>query len=254
MLKTRVIPCLLLKNLGLVKTVGFKDPKYLGDPINIVKIFNDKEVDELVLLDISATTDGNKPQFSLIERIASECFMPLCYGGGVRSLDDMKILFGLGIEKVSMNSFALEKPTFIRAASGLFGNQSVIVSIDAERSGSGKYEVFTHSGRKATGLNPVELAVEMERQGAGELFVNSIDRDGSMRGYDIELIKMVSRAVNIPVVACGGAGKTQDLVDAVEKGGASAASAGSMFVFQGPHRAVLISYPSPIELRKAFKE
>ena len=254
MLKTRVIPCLLLKNLGLVKTVGFKDPKYLGDPINIVKIFNDKEVDELVLLDISATTDGNKPQFSLIERIASECFMPLCYGGGVRSLDDMKILFGLGIEKVSMNSFALEKPTFIRAAAGLFGNQSVIVSIDAERSGSGKYEVFTHSGRKATGLNPVELAVEMERQGAGELFVNSIDRDGSMRGYDIELIKMVSRAVNIPVVACGGAGKTQDLVDAVEKGGASAASAGSMFVFQGPHRAVLISYPSPIELRKAFKE
>jgi len=254
MLKTRVIPCLLLKNLGLVKTVGFKDPKYLGDPINIVKIFNDKEVDELVLLDISATTDGNKPQFSLIERIASECFMPLCYGGGVRSLDDMKILFGLGIEKVSMNSFALEKPTFIRAAAGLFGNQSVIVSIDAERSGSGKYEVFTHSGRKATGLNPVELAVEMERQGAGELFVNSIDRDGTMEGYDIELIKMVSRAVNIPVVACGGAGKTQDLVDAVEKGGASAASAGSMFVFQGPHRAVLISYPSPIELRKAFKE
>jgi len=238
----------------LVKTVGFKDPKYLGDPINIVKIFNEKEVDELVLLDISATTDGNKPQFSLIERIASECFMPLCYGGGVKSLDDMKILFGLGIEKVSMNSFALEKPTFIRAAASLFGSQSVIVSIDAKISGSGKYEVFTHSGRKASGLDPIKLAVEIERHGAGELFVNSIDRDGTMRGYDIELIKMVSRAVNIPVVACGGAGKTQDLVDAVEKGGASAASAGSMFVFQGPHRAVLISYPSQLELRNAFKE
>lgn len=189
MVRTRVIPCLLLRNRGLVKTVRFKDPKYLGDPINIVKIFNDKEVDELVFLDITATFENKKPPFQLMGKVASECFMPLCYGDGVRSLGDMKTLFRLGIEKVAVNSCAVENPTFIQAAADLFGSQSVIVSIDVKRTRWGKYEIFTHSGRKATGLDPIEFAVEMEKQGAGELLLNSIDRDGTMQGYDVELIK-----------------------------------------------------------------
>jgi cyclase len=254
MLRTRVIPCLLLSNLGLVKTIRFKDPKYLGDPINIIKIFNDKEVDELVFLDITATVEGKKPQFSLLEKIASECFMPLCYGGGIRSLDDMKSLFGLGIEKICVNSYTVEKPTFIRAASDFFGNQSIVVSIDVKKNNLGKYEIFTYNGKNATGLDPIEFAIEMEHQGAGELFLNSIDQDGTMEGYDIELIKQVSNAVSIPVVACGGAGEVQDLMDVIKKGGASAAGAGSIFVFQGPHRAVLVSYPTQQELKIVFNK
>lgn len=252
MIKTRVIPCLLLRNRGLVKTVKFKDPKYLGDPINVVKIFNDKEVDELVFLDITATVEKKRPPFDLLASIATECFMPLCYGGGVRNLDDMKTLFSLGIEKVALNSYAVENSTFVRAAADLFGSQSVIVSIDVKKSLLGKYKVFTHCGTVSTGLEPVKFAVEMEKQGAGELLLNSIDRDGMMQGYDLELIKQVSAAVGIPVVACGGAGKVQDLGEAVKSGGASAAGAGSIFVFQGPHRAVLISYPSPKELQGLF--
>jgi cyclase len=249
MIRTRVIPCLLLRNLGLVKTVRFRDPKYLGDPINIVKIFNDKEVDELVFLDITATVENKKPPFGLLEKIASECFMPLGYGGGVRSLEDMRTLFGIGIEKVSVNSYAVENPPFIRAAADLFGSQSVVVSMDVEKNRRGKYEVFTHSGQRATGLDPVKFAVEMEKQGAGELLLNSIDRDGTMQGYDLDLIKQVTGAASIPVIACGGASKVQDLAAVVKQGGASAAAAGSMFVFHGPHRAVLISYPSPKELQ-----
>lgn len=254
MLKTRVIPCLLLRNLGLVKTVRFKDPKYLGDPINIVKIFNDKEVDELVFLDITATVEHKKPPFELLAKITSECFMPLCYGGGVRGLEDMKTLFGLGIEKVAVNSYAVETPAFIKAAADLFGSQSVIASVDVKQNLLGRYEVFTYGGRRRTGLDPVKFAVKMEKYGAGELLLNSIDRDGTMQGYDLELIRRVSGAVSIPVVACGGAGKVQDLVDVTEKGGASAAAAGSLFVFQGPRRAVLISYPSPKELQGVFSE
>lgn len=254
MIKTRVIPCLLLRNLGLVKTVKFKSPKYLGDPINIVRIFNDKEVDELIFLDITATVEKRKPPFNLIEQIASECFMPLCYGGGVRCLEDMKVLFSLGVEKVSVNSYAVEQPTFIKVASDMFGSQSIIVSMDSKTNRLGKYEVFTHSGRKATSLDPVKFALQMEKQGAGEILLNSIDRDGMMQGYELELIRQVSGAVSIPVVACGGAGRFQHLGEAVEKGGASAAAAGSVFVFQGPHRAVLMSYPSPKDLQDIFQE
>jgi cyclase len=254
MIRTRVIPCLLLRNLGLVKTVRFKDPKYLGDPINIVKIFNDKEVDELVFLDITATAENKKPPFGLLEKIASECFMPLGYGGGVRSLEDMRTLFGIGIEKVSINSYAVENPAFIHAAADSFGSQSVVISMDVKKNRWSKYEVFTRSGQQPTGLDPVKFAVEMEKRGAGELLLNSIDRDGTMQGYDLDLIKQVTRAVNIPVVACGGAGNVKDLAAAVKQGGASAAAAGSMFVFQGPLRGVLISYPAPQELRQVFDE
>lgn len=254
MVLTRVIPCLLLKGRGLVKTVRFKNPTYLGDPINIVKIFNDKEVDELLFLDIAATVENRKPPYKLLEEIAGECFMPLGYGGGIRDLEDIRTILNLGVEKISMNSYAVENPSFIRAAADYAGSQSVIISMDVKKDLRGRYEILTHGGRKATGMNPVRFAVEMEKQGAGELLLNSMDRDGTMQGYDIELIKLVTGAVGIPVVACGGAGKAQDLADAVKRGGASAAAAGSLFVFQGAHRAVLISYPTSEELRSAFYE
>jgi cyclase len=240
----RFIPCLLLGDLGLVKTVKFHDPKYLGDPINAVKIFNDKEVDELIFLDITATVQQASPPFDLLEEIASECFMPLCYGGGVHSLEHMKRLYNLGIEKIAINTEAIENPPFVEKAAVQFGSQSVVVSMDVKTTLFGRYEIRTRCGRKSTGLDPVKMAIEMERRGAGELLLNSIDRDGTMLGLDLELIKQVSKSVGIPVVACGGARDLGDMEAAVEVGGASAAAAGSLFVFHGPHRAVLINYPS----------
>jgi len=252
MIRARVIPCLLLRNRGLVKTTRFRDPTYLGDPINVVKIFNDKEVDELVFLDITATIESRKPPFKYLAEVAGECFMPLGYGGSIRALDDVRTLLSLGVEKVCINSYAVENPAFIRAAADFAGSQSVVVSIDVRQHRWGRYEVFTHAGRKAAGLDPVALAVDMEKHGAGELLLNSIDRDGTMQGYDLDLIRRVTSAVSIPVVACDGAGTLQHLAEAVRQGGASAAAAGSMFVFQGPHRAVLISYPTQREFRHVF--
>lgn len=252
MLQTRVIPCLLLKNNGLVKTVKFKDPKYVGDPINAVKIFNEKEVDELIFLDITATIENRKPNFEVISDIASECFMPFGYGGGIRNLDDIKKLFNLGVEKVIINSYAFENPMFIKEASSIFGSQSIVVSMDVKKGLFGKYEVFTNNGKKNTKLDPVKFAKQMEDMGAGELFLNSIDKDGTMQGYNIELIKKVSDSVNIPVIACGGASKNEDFGEAVKKGGASGVAAGSMFVFYGKHKAVLISYPPVHELENHF--
>jgi cyclase len=248
MILPRVIPCLLLKNRGLVKTTKFKDPKYLGDPINIVRIFNDKEVDELVFLDIAATVENRPPQFDLLKSITSECFMPLGYGGGIKSMDDVRRLLGIGIEKVILNTSAVEIPGLIRSAADYAGSSSVVISMDVKRNMLGKYEVQTRSGGKKTGLDPLKHALEVEKMGAGEILVNSIDRDGTMQGYDIELIQRVADAVNIPVVACGGAGSIQHLRDAIKLGHASAAAAGSMFVFQGPLRAVLISYPGQNDL------
>lgn len=253
MLIPRVIPCLLLRNSGLVKTLKFKDPTYLGDPINIVKIFNDKEVDELVFLDITATVEGKSPPFELLSKVASEAFMPLGYGGGIRSLADIKTILGLGIEKVIINSYAVENPTFIREAAAFAGSQSVVVSLDVRKTLWGKYEIYTHGGRNSTGLDPVAFAVQMEAAGAGELLLNAIDQDGVMQGYDLALIRHVTDAVSIPVVACGGARTTADLAAAIQQGGASAAAAGSMFVFHGPHRAVLISYPPYAELKTLFE-
>jgi len=252
MMRQRVIPCLLLKDGGLVKTVKFKDPTYLGDPINIVRIFNDKEVDELVFLDITATIEQRKPPINTIAQIAEECFMPLGYGGGIRKIEDVRQILNIGVEKVIINSYAVECPTFITEAADLAGSSSIVVSIDVKKDWMGNYRVFTRGGKKNTGLDPVRFAKEMETAGAGEILLNSIDRDGTMQGYDIELIKRVTSEVTIPVVACGGAGVIQDLVQAVNVGGASAVSAGSMFVFQGRHRAVLISYPTRNEIQKSF--
>jgi cyclase len=252
MLKIRVIPCLLLKGQGLVKTVKFKNPKYVGDPINAVKIFNDKEVDELIFLDIEATVEGRRPPFKTISEIGGECFMPLSYGGGIRDLDDIKTIFNLGVEKVIINSYAIENPSFINQASKLYGSQSIVVAVDVKKKSKDKYEVFTRGGNKKTGLDPVEHAMKMERLGAGEIFLNSIDRDGTIQGYDTELIKRITEKVSVPVIVCGGAGKIEDFVDAVKKGGASAVAAGSLFVFHGKYRAVLISYPAIDELSQAF--
>lgn len=253
MIQTRVIPCLLLRNQGLVKTVRFSEPKYLGDPINIVRIFNDKEVDELVFLDITATLEKKEPPYELLERITSECFMPLCYGGGVRDIATMTRLYAMGIEKVALNTAAVENPQLVADAAEIFGSQSVIVSIDAKKKLFGGYEVYTNGGRKATGLAPLQHAKEMTRRGAGEILLNSIDRDGTMKGYDLALVRSVSAEVEVPVVACGGAATIDDLSAVVNEAGASAAAAGSMFVFQGPHRAVLISYPPAAQLRERFR-
>jgi cyclase len=251
MIRPRVIPCLLLKHEGLVKTVKFKDPKYLGDPINIVRIFNDKEVDELIFLDILATVENRPPNFDLLGKITSECFMPLGYGGGIRTLEDVKKLLAIGVEKIVLNTSAVENPSLIRAAAEYAGSQAVVISMDVKKTMFGKHETYTRGGKKGTGLDPVKFAVEMEKQGAGELFLNSMDRDGMMQGYDLELIRRVAESVTIPVVACGGAGNIQHLAEAIQAG-ASAAAAGSMFVFQGPLRGVLISYPAQAELKRAI--
>lgn len=250
MIRPRIIPALLLQGHGLVKTVKFKDPTYLGDPINIVRIFNDKEVDELVFLDITATNENRPPAFDKLANITSECFMPLGYGGGIRTMDDIRTLLSIGIEKIILNTISIEDPSLVRSAADHAGSSSVVISMDVKKNFLGKYEVQIRGGRKSTGLDPVRHAIEMEKLGAGEIFVNSIDRDGTMKGYDIELIHRVSDAVSIPVIACGGAGKLQDLEDAIKIGRASAAAAGSFFVFQGPLRGVLISYPSQNDLRR----
>jgi len=249
MLLTRVIPCLLLRGQGLVKTIKFKDPTYVGDPINAVRIFNDKEVDELVFLDITATLEKREPQMDLIHDIATECFMPFGYGGGIHSVDIASKILKMGSEKVIFNSAATDLE-LVRKAANLFGSQSVVVSIDVKNTRIGGNRVFTHSGTVNTGLNPMEFAKMVESAGAGEIFLNSIDRDGTMKGYDIGLIKSVASAVNIPVVACGGAGSLEHFKEAIVNGGASAVSAGSMFVFHGPYRAVLINYPTQDELRQ----
>lgn len=248
MLSARVIPCLLLKGTGLVKTTKFKNPVYIGDSTNAVRIFNKKEVDELIFLDITATKEKRQPPIKLISQISDECFMPLAVGGGIKSLQDAKALINAGAEKIIINTFAVENPEFIQEVSQLLGNQSVVVSIDAKKNRKGKYEVMTHAGTKSTGLDPVSWAKKAEKMGAGEIMINSIDKDGTMAGYDLKLTGMVSRAVGIPVIACGGAGKVKHFIDAVSHG-ASAVAAGSFFVFFGSRRAVLINFPTKEEIK-----
>jgi cyclase len=242
MRRIRVIPTLLIQNGGLVKTVRFKDPTYVGDPINAVKIFNEKEVDEIIILDISSARERTAPELRMISDIAGEAFMPFGYGGGITTVDQIKAILRAGAEKVILNTVAVEIPGLITEVSRRFGSQSIVVSIDVKRKLGGKYEVLIRSGSAKTGMDPVTTAREAERLGAGELFLTSIDREGTYKGYDLDLIAIVSKAVSIPVVACGGATSVEDLSAAV-KAGASAVAAGSMFVFHGPHRAVLITYP-----------
>jgi cyclase len=248
--RIRVIPVLLIKNQGLVKSVQFKNHKYVVDPINAVKIFNEKEVDELAILDISASAEHRPPDISKIAEIAGEAFMPLSYGGGISTVEEVKQLLFSGIEKVVLNKSAHLKPELITEIANSFGSQSVMASIDVKKNFLGRYKVYTDNGSNNTGLDPVEFAKQCETKGAGEILLNSIARDGTYKGYDLELLKAISTAVNIPVVACGGAGTIEDFRMAILEGKASAVSAGSMFVFQRPHNAVLISYPKQIDLKQ----
>jgi cyclase len=240
----------LLHGGGLVKTVRFKQPSYVGDPINAVRIFNEREVDELAFLDITATRERREPPFDRVRDIAGECFMPVCYGGGIRTVEHARRLFALGIEKVLINTAAEEVPALVTDTAADFGSQSVMVGVDVGRDWLGRSRVYTRGGTRNTGREPIEYAREMADRGAGEIFLNVIDRDGTMAGFDLELVSAVSRAVSIPLIACGGAGSVADLSAAIAAG-ASAVAAGSLFVFAGPRRAVLINYPSAAELRAA---
>ncbi len=248
MLKTRVIPSLLLRNGGLVKTVQFGRPRYVGDPINAIKIFNDKEVDELVILDIEATKRGSI-DLGLLARINKEAFMPLAYGGGIRSEADIGRILALGYEKVVLNSAARNEPELISRAARLCGSQSVVVCIDAKRRRLSGHSVYDYRTGRPTADSPAVWAREVEGRGAGEVLLYSVDRDGTFSGYDIALIRSVAGSVTIPVVALGGARGIDDFEDALQEGGATAVSAGSLFVFHGRHRAVLITYPDKKMLR-----
>jgi len=248
--RIRVIPVLLIKGDGLVKSVRFKNHKYVGDPINAVKIFNEKEVDELAVLDVTATRERRPPNIRRIAEIAGEAFMPLSYGGGITRFEEVKEILFNGIEKVILNKSAHTNPSLIRQVSDAFGAQSMVISIDVKKDWLGRYKVFTDSGTQNTGLDPVSFAKQCEQQGAGEILLNSIERDGTYNGYDLSLLKAVATAVHIPVVACGGAAGVEDFRNAVAEGHASAVAAGSMFVFQRPHNAVLISYPTQKQLQE----
>lgn len=250
MYRARVIPCLLLDGERLVKTVRFKQPTYVGDPINAVKIFNDREVDELAILDITATTARRDPPFDRLKEIAGECFMPFSYGGGIRTIEQARRLFSLGIEKVLINTAAADTPSLLTDIAREYGSQAVIAGIDVKKDWLGRTRVFTRSGSVNTGRDPIAYAKAVADAGAGEILLNSIDRDGTMSGYDLDLISQVSSSVSIPLVACGGAGSIDHLAAAIHAG-ASAVAAGSLFVFTGPRRAVLINYPSAAELRAA---
>jgi len=255
MLYPRIIPCLLVKDKGLVKTVNFKNPKYVGDPINAVKIFNEKEVDEIMVIDIDATAENREPDYIMIERLAAECQMPLCYGGGVTKSSQIERIVQLGVEKVAISSAAIADPLLVTKAAAKVGNQSVVVVLDVKKKLlGGKYEVYTHNGRKATGKNPFDLARQMEEAGAGEIVINSIDQDGVMKGYDLALIDKIRDSIHIPLTVLGGAGSLEDIGKIIEKHGSIGAAAGSLFVFKGVFRAVLINYPNRQEKTKMISE
>jgi len=245
MLFPRIIPVLLVRNKGLVKTVKFKDEKYVGDPINAVRIFNEKEADEIVVLDIDATVEKRDPDYRMIEHLALECRMPLCYGGGIKTKDQAMKILGLGVEKVALSSTALENPQLLRELSEQVGRQSVVVVLDVKKKILGsKYECYTHNATKKTKISPLDFATLAEEHGAGEIVINSIDNDGVMKGYDLGLVHKIKSQVTIPVTALGGAGSLDDIAELISNEYIIGAAAGSLFVFKGKYRAVLINYPS----------
>lgn len=244
----RVIPCLLLRGNGLVKTRKFKDPVYIGDPVNAMRIFSEKEVDEIIVLDIEASKKGTEPNYDLIEEMAGEAFMPVAYGGGVRTLDQVRRLIRCGIEKVVVNTAAIESTRLLREVADVFGSQAIVGAVDVKKTLFGGYRVISRSATAESKIDLYQHIENMVQAGIGELFVNSVDRDGMMAGYDLELIRSVTSKVKVPVVACGGAGTVEHLSQAIHEGKASAVAAGSMFVFRGKHRAVLINYPRSTRL------
>ena len=246
MLRPRIIPCLLIHQGGLVKTIGFEKPTYVGDPINAVRIFNEKECDEIIVVDIDATVDGVNPDFKTIAQLAAECRMPLCYGGGIRSVAHAKRIIGLGVEKVAMSAAAVEDPDLVEAVSVEVGRQSVAVVIDYKKKRLGRgHDLWTHNAKRNAKLDPIGFAQQMQDRGAGEIILNSIDRDGRMSGYDVAMAQSLREALTIPVTIMGGAGSLADIEQLVEKIGIVGAAAGSLFVFKGNYRAVLINYPQP---------
>ena len=250
MLRSRVIPCLLVHNKGLVKTVKFKSPKYVGDPINAVKIFNEKEVDELIVLDIDATVNGVEPNYKMIENLANESRMPLCYGGGVKTAAQAQKIIKLGVEKVAISSEAVSNPELLSEIASIIGRQSVVVVIDVKKSLFGSYEIYSHNGKRKVKRNLFEFIAELESIGIGELVINSIDNDGVMKGYDLALIKKVRECVNLPLTVLGGAGSVDDIINLIDQYKIIGASAGSLFVFKGKYKAVLISYLPEVILNK----
>jgi imidazole glycerol-phosphate synthase subunit HisF len=254
MLRVRVIPCLQLRQDSLVKTVRFRKPAYIGDPVNTVRIFNELEVDELVFLDIRASVEGRGPNFPVLQQIADECFMPLAYGGGIRRFADAQSILRLGFEKVIVNTCAAENPSFITELADHFGSQAVIVSIDVRRNLWGQNRVHTRSGTRNTHRDPVAWAQEVEARGAGEILLTSMPREGTWEGFDLALIRAVTDAVRIPVIAHGGAGSVEHIVQAVDTGGASAVALGSMVVFQKRGCGVLVNFPDPAQLAQKLGE
>lgn len=246
--RTRLIPVLLIRNHKLVKTTNFKNEVYVGDPINALRIFNEKEVDELIVVDIGAS-QKKEPDFEYISRLVSECFMPLAYGGGIQTLSQAKELFSIGVEKVLLGTSAFINPTLIKEIVAEFGSQSIVVSVDYRNDWLGHSKVYIKNGSKNTKLTPLEFAKNIEKNGAGEVLLHSISREGTRKGYDIEAIQKISKEISIPLIALGGAGELNDFTLGIENG-ASAVAAGSLFVFRGPHKAVLINYPDSTELKK----
>jgi imidazole glycerol-phosphate synthase subunit HisF len=252
MLRYRIIPTLLLHNKGLYKTVKYsvKKGKYIGDPINTIKIFNDKGVDELIFLDIDASKEKKSPDFEIIKDISTECFMPIGYGGGITNIEEIKTIFQIGIEKVILNTVLLDNINLLIEASSKFGSQSIVAAVDIKKNFFGTYKVYNSSKDKNTSLDILEYLQLLEKSGAGEIYVSSVDNDGTFEGYDIEFMKVITKDIKVPVIINGGAKDISDFSKAIKECGVSAVSAGSMFVFNGPHKAVLITYPEYEELEK----
>ena len=254
MLHPRIIPNLLIHNKGLVKTTNFKDPKYVGDPLNAVKIFNEKSVDELIITDIDASAKNVEPNYSLIEKLAMESRMPLCYGGGINNAQEAKRIFSLGIEKVAISSSAIKDPILITKIAKSVGSQSVVVVIDVKKKYlSNNYEIYTHNGTRKTGINPLKFINHIKEIGVGEIVINSIDRDGTMKGYDFKIIDQVRKITTLPLTVLGGAGSLDDIGEVIKKYSIIGAGAGSIFVFKGQYRAVLINYPNNKEKMDLIK-
>lgn len=249
MIRERIMPCLLMEDGGLVKTIKFSNPRYIGDPINAIHIFNEKNIDEMIIVDIKATATGHI-DFDLLEELASEAFMPLTYGGGIKTIEDIKRILKSGFEKVVINYSFFENSNLIKQASALFGSQSISVGLDVKKNLFGKYKVFRLNGKEKTGFDPIDAAILAEDCGAGEIFLNNIDKDGTMSGYDINLVNKITNAIEIPVVACGGAGNINDIAELFSKTKVSGAAVGSLFIYFGKHKAVLINVPSEEEFRK----
>ncbi len=253
MFRPRVIPCLLLRDNGLVKSVNFKDHRYIGDPLNAIKIFNDKKADELIFLDINASKENRITSLEFIKKLGDECNMPFSVGGGIKTIEDIKSIINAGAEKVCINSAAVIRPEFIREAVSIFGSSTIVVCMDVKKKLFGKKQVYINNGTKSTGISPLDFAIKMVEMGAGEIMVNSIDQDGKMQGYDTELIAQISKSIPIPVIALGGAGNINHMIDTAKEAKASALAAGSMFVYHGPRNAVLINLPTRKEISEKFK-